>query len=226
MKILLIEDERKIAAFVVAGLERAGFTVEPVYDGNEGLKIALSAQHDLILLDLMLPSIDGIELLKVIRAKGVLTPVIILSAKGDISDKLAGFESGSNDYLPKPFYVEELVARIRAQLNRNETPQVRQLAVNGLELDVISRKLTWNRQVSSLSPHEFHLLELLMRSPEKIFSRKEILQNIWGVSFDPNTNVVEVCVQRVKNKLSRNQPKGASPIETIRGVGYRLAQNP
>lgn len=225
MKILLIEDEKRIAAFVVAGLKKAGFNVDQAYEGCEGQKMALLAQHDLILLDLMLPDIDGIELLKAIRGKGLLTPVIILSAKGDISDKLAGFESGSDDYLAKPFYIEELIARIKAQRKNTSTEQVRHLLVNGLELDLISRKIMWNGQASSLSPHEFSLIELLMRSPEKIFSRKEMLQHIWGINFDPNTNVVEVCVQRIKNKLSRNQPPGASIVETIRGVGYRLAKN-
>jgi len=223
MKILLIEDEERIAALVVNGLEHAGFDVEVVCDGNEGLQAALSSQYDLILLDLVLPFMDGISLLQMVRSKDLRTPIIILSAKGDIADKLEGFESGSNDYLPKPFYMEELIARINAQLNKREIQYLRNLIVSGLELDLISRKIKWNDQLYALSPHEFNLIELLMRSPNKIFTRREILRQVWAIDFDPNTNVVDVCIQRVKSKLSRNQAKGDSPIETIRGVGYRLA---
>lgn len=222
MKILLIEDENKIAAIIEAGLRAVGFDFGLASDGKEGISAAQSGDYDLIILDLMLPSMDGIDLLRFIRGSGISLPVIILSAKDSISDKLSAFGTGSNDYLCKPFYMEELIARIRVQLEKGQPSPPRELVVNDFSLNLVSRKITWNNQTSILSQREFNLFELLMSAPNKIFSRKEILRKIWDIGFDPNTNIVDVCVQRVKSKLSRNQAKGACAIETIRGVGYRL----
>jgi DNA-binding response OmpR family regulator len=228
MKILLIEDELKIADFVLQGFSQQGFVTEHFTQGNIGLQAALTGEFDLIVLDLMLPGMDGIDILKQIRKFGNTTPVIVLTAKGDLNDRLLGFEAGANDYLPKPFYVEELVARVRALLNRHAgESEVSRLSVGALSLDRISRRVMWHEHSMVLSQREFTLLEYLMRSPGHIFTRKQILKHVWAIEFDPQTNVVDVCIQRIKKKLSSTEvsPSRSFPIESIRGVGYKLRQD-
>jgi DNA-binding response OmpR family regulator len=221
--ILLIEDEPRIADFVQQGLQGAGFQVQLAADGLSGLTAILQGEHDLVLLDGMLPGLDGFEVLDQVRQQGVSTPVIMLSARGDLPDRLHGFELGADDYLPKPFFTEELIARIRAVLARRhrDTPEAWNIA--GLTLNRVSRKAQWHGNSAVLSPREFSLLGYLMRSPGHIFSRKQILQQVWDINFDPHTNVVDVCIQRIRKKLtdSSNQEQ-PFPIEAIRGVGYRL----
>jgi DNA-binding response OmpR family regulator len=225
--ILLIEDEPRIADFVQQGLQEAGFRVQQAADGPAGLAAMLQGAHDLVLLDGMLPGLDGLEVLSQARQQGCITPVIMLSARGDLPDRLRGFALGADDYLPKPFFTEELIARIRAVLARRhrETPEAWNIA--GLTLNRVSRKAQWHATSVVLSQREFSLLGYLMRSPGHIFSRKQILQQVWDIDFDPQTNVVDVCIQRIRKKLT-----GASnlqepfPIEAIRGVGYRLRADP
>jgi two-component system OmpR family response regulator len=222
MKILLIEDEAKIAEFVIKGLQQAGYQVDHVGDGASGLALILEGQHDLVILDVMLPKLNGFDLLRQLREDGNAMPVIILSAKVDLPDRLLGFEIGADDYLPKPFFVEELIARIRAVMNRKVPEQVQHMSSHHLTLDVVNRKAQWYEVSAILSQREFSLLAYLMRSPGHIYSRQQILKHVWEINFDPETNVVDVCVRRIKRKLSRNSNEHSSPIESVRGVGYRL----
>jgi DNA-binding response OmpR family regulator len=222
LKILLIEDEPKIAEFVIKGLASASYDVTHVDDGERGLSLVLENRHDLVILDLMLPKLNGFQVLQQVRATDSTVPIIILSAKVDLPDRLMGFDKGADDYLPKPFFVEELVARIKALLHRKTPEQIQQISVNHLQLDVVSRKVQWFGTTALLSQREFSLLAFLARSPGHIFSRQQILKHVWDISFDPETNVVDVCVLRIKRKLARGPEGHSSPIESVRGVGYRL----
>lgn len=222
MKILLIEDETKIAEFVIKGLRQAGYEVDHEGDGASGLALILEDLHDLVILDVMLPKLNGFDLLRQLREDGNSMPVIILSAKVDLPDRLLGFEIGADDYLAKPFFVEELIARIRAVMNRKVPEQVQHMSTSHLTLDVVNRKAQWHEVSAILSQREFSLLAYLMRSPGHIYSRQQILKHVWEINFDPETNVVDVCVRRIKRKLSRNSNEHSSPIESVRGVGYRL----
>jgi two-component system OmpR family response regulator len=222
LKILLIEDEHKIAEFVIEGLTAAGYTVSHADDGEKGLEALLLGAHDLVILDLMLPKINGFDVLQRARQAGNTTPVIILSAKVDLSDRLMGFDMGAEDYLPKPFFVEELIARIKVALHRHAPEQVREISVSNLMLDVVNHKVQWFDVTAVLSQREFSLLAFLMRSPGHIYSRQQILKHVWEINFDPETNVVDVCVRRIKRKLERGSNSRLSPIESVRGVGYRL----
>ena len=222
MKILLIEDEHKIAEFVIEGLTAAGYTVFHADDGEKGLEALLLGAHDLVILDLMLPKINGFDVLQRARQAGNTTPVIILSAKVDLSDRLMGFDMGAEDYLPKPFFVEELIARIKVALHRHAPEQVREISVSNLMLDVVNHKVQWFDVTAVLSQREFSLLAFLMRSPGHIYSRQQILKHVWEINFDPETTVVDVCVRRIKRKLERGSNSRLSPIESVRGVGYRL----
>jgi DNA-binding response OmpR family regulator len=224
MRILLIEDEPKIASFVIEGLQAAGMHVDPIDNGLEGLQSVLLAQHHLVVLDIMLPGMDGYELLRQARTSGITTPIIVLSAKADLPDRLLGFDMGANDYLAKPFFIEELIARIRALLGRQPGRNDNVVSVAGVTLNRVTRQVQWMDQSTGLSQREFMLLDYLMRSPGYIFSRKQILQHVWNFSFDPNTNVVDVCVQRIRKKLVTDKSKTqVFPIEAIRGVGYRIS---
>jgi len=223
MHILLIEDEPKIATFVCQGLRAAGMKVEHIDNGLDGLNRVLQAQHDLLVLDIMLPGMDGFELLQKVRSLGISLPVIVLSAKTDLPDRLQGFDLGADDYLAKPFFIEELIARIRSLLGRNTSQNDDVFNVAGITLNRLTRKAEWADQGAVLSQREFMLLDYLMRSPGYIFSRKQILQHVWNINFDPQTNVVDVCVQRIKKKLvSTENSMSVFPIESIRGVGYRI----
>jgi DNA-binding response OmpR family regulator len=223
MRILLIEDEPKIASFICQGLRACGMAVDHIDNGLQGLEAVLQAQHDLVVLDIMLPGMDGFELLQKIRPMGIATPVIVLSAKTDLPDRLQGFDLGADDYLAKPFFIEELIARIRSLLGRNASQNEDIFSVAGITLNRLTRKADWQDQSAVLSQREFLLLDYLMRSPGYIFSRKQILQHVWNFNFDPQTNVVDVCVQRIRKKLiSEKNNKSVFPIESIRGVGYRI----
>ena len=226
MKLLLIEDEPRIVEFVVHGLAAAGFMVQHAGDGERGLALARERTHAAIVLDAMLPKLDGFDVLRQLRQEGIATPVIILSAKVDLTYRLLGFETGADDYLAKPFFMEELIARIKALLGRRTSNPSQLLQVGELSLNLVSRKAQWHDLSAALSPREFSLLEYLMQSPGHIFSRKKILSHVWGIDFDPETNVVDVCVQRLKRKLSRSNDVSLLPIESVRGVGYRIRTEP
>jgi len=222
MKLLLIEDEPRIVEFVAHGLNAAGFEVEHASDGEHGLELARERAHDVIVLDAMLPKLDGFEMLRQLRQGGIETPVIILSAKVDLPYRLLGFENGANDYLAKPFFMEELIARIKALIGRRTAVPAKVLQIGELSLDLVSRKAQWQDINAALSPREFSLLEYLMQSPGQIFSRKKILAHVWDIDFDPETNVVDVCIQRLKRKLNRGNDGVPLPIESVRGVGYLI----
>lgn len=223
MKILLVEDEIKIAEFVSEGLKQSGLDVTHASDGLMAKQVIAAQKFDVMLLDVMLPHVDGFTLLKDLRQANDKTPVIVLSAKSDLTDRLQGFELGADDYLPKPFFLEELVARIKAVTMRGGLePSETEVMVDQLKLDLVNRQVSWYDVTAVLSQREFMLLKFLMRSPGTIFSRKQILQSVWNIGFDPQTNLVDACIQRIKRKLMRNNDDFESPIESVRGIGYRI----
>jgi two-component system OmpR family response regulator len=224
MKILLVEDEKKIASFVCAGFKEQGFAVEHCDNGIDGYDRATVGNYDVIVLDIMLPGRDGLSVLKGLRKLGNATPIILLTARNELDDRLEGLSLGADDYLAKPFFVEELIARIQALLRRVSGERQNILAVGELRLDRIAREVTWYGQSVDLSGREFNLIEYLMRSPGRVFTRTQILEHVWDYDFDPSTNVVDVCIQRIRKKMISigADAQGESPIESVRGVGYRF----
>lgn len=222
MNVLFVEDEAKIADFVRAGLKEQGFTVDYCDNGNDGYSQALDNEYDAIVLDIMVPGKDGLSILKHLRREGRNTPIILLTARNELDDRLQGLNLGADDYIAKPFFVEELVARIHAVIRRSVGERQNFLAVGALKLDRITREVTCNRKAIELTTREFNLLEYLMRSPGRVFTRTQILEHVWGYDFNPNTNVVDVCIQRIRKKIDPINKE--EWIESIRGVGYRFRQ--
>lgn len=222
MHILLVEDEARIADFVQAGLKEQGFVVDYCDNGNEGSDRALANEYDAIVLDIMVPGKDGLSILKTLRREGRNVPIILLTARNELDDRLQGLNLGADDYIAKPFFVEELIARIHAVVRRTTGDRQNIVAVGPLKLDRITREVTCHDQMIELTTREFNLLEYLMRSPGRVFTRTQILEHIWGYDFHPHTNVVDVCVQRIRKKV--DAIGGAGWIESIRGVGYRFRQ--
>lgn len=221
MNILLVEDEQKIVDFVCAGLQEQGFVVDHCGDGHEGYKKASQQDYEVIVLDIMLPGRDGLSILKALREAGNTTPVLLLTARNDLDDRIDGLNLGADDYLAKPFFVEELVARMHALKRRVSGERQNFLVVGDLRLDRISREGQWHGQTVDLTGREFNLIEYLMRSPGRVFTRTQILEQVWGYDFDPSTNVVDVCIQRIRKKLGGSD-QGGGLIESVRGVGYRF----
>jgi len=221
--ILFVEDEAKIANFVQAGLKEQGFVVDYCDNGDEGYTRALDNEYDALVLDIMVPGKDGLSILKNLRRKGQNVPIILLTARNELDDRLEGLNLGADDYIAKPFFVEELVARIHAVVRRSAGDRQNLVCVGPIKLDRITREATCNQHIVELTTREFNLLEYLMRSPGRVFTRTQILEHIWGYDFNPNTNVVDVCVQRIRKKI--DSIGGASWIESIRGVGYRFRQS-
>ncbi|AFZ60760.1 two component transcriptional regulator, winged helix family [Anabaena cylindrica PCC 7122] len=220
VNILFVEDEAKIANFVRAGLKEQGFVVDYCDNGDEGYLRALDNEYDAIILDIMVPGKDGLSILKQLRREGRNTPVILLTARNELDDRLAGLNLGADDYIAKPFFVEELAARIHAVMRRSVGERQNLLTVGPIKLDRITREITCNQRAIELTSREFNLLEYFMRSPGRVFTRTQILEHIWGYDFNPNTNVVDVCIQRIRKKIDPIDE--ASWIESIRGVGYRF----
>jgi len=219
MRILVVEDEPRILAFVARGLEAEGFAVDAAGDGAEALEQARRSRPDFVVLDLLLPRLDGLTVLRELKRERPDLPVLVLSARSDLPTKLRGFELGASDYLAKPFAIDELIARIRAQLRRPERqPAQTVVHVGGLVLDVARRQARLSGVVSDLSDREFRLLHQLVEHADEVVSRERLLSEVWGYHFDPGSNVVDVCVRRVRKKLGPG-----APIETVRHVGYRLA---
>ena len=217
--VLIVEDEARIASFLTKGLKAAGFTPRVVAKGGEAVEAVLLGGIDLILLDVGLPDIDGFEVLERLRGQGVRTPIIMLTARSSVSDRVAGLESGADDYMPKPFSFEELVARIRLRLRppAAESAADRNLVEhNGLVLDLRTRRVSADGHWVDLSAREFSLAETFMRHPGQVLSREQLLARVWGLDFDPGSNVVDVYVSYLRGKLGKNR------LETVRGVGYRL----
>ncbi|MEH2180471.1 response regulator transcription factor [Nostoc sp.] len=220
MNVLFVEDEAKIANFVRAGLKEQGFVVDYCDNGDDGYLRALDNEYDAIILDIMMPGKDGLSILKLLRRQGRNAPVILLTARNELEDRLQGLNLGADDYIAKPFFVEELAARIHAVVRRSVSDRQNLLCVGSIKLDRITREVTCNRQAIELTSREFNLLEYLMRSPGRVFTRTQILEHVWGYEFNPNTNVVDVCIQRIRKKLDPLDE--AVWIESIRGVGYRF----
>ncbi|CAN5658031.1 response regulator transcription factor [soil metagenome] len=222
MRALLVEDDATIADFVARGLREAAFSVDHAPDGEAGLQLALAGDYDVAVIDLMLPKRDGLSLIQTLRERQVRTPVLILSARHSIDDRVRGLELGGDDYLTKPFAFPELLARVQALIRRaTGTPAASQLTVGDLTLDLLSRRATRaGRELEPLRPREFALLEYLMRSTGRVVSKTMILSHVWDYSFDPRTNVVDVLVFRLREKVDKHfEPK---LIQTVRGIGYVL----
>ncbi len=220
MKVLLVEDEKKISDFVTKGLKEHGFTVDLAEDGNDGFYLATSQSYDAIVLDIMLPGRDGLSILKSLRQKGNNVPVIAATARGELDERLEGLNLGADDYLTKPFYIDELVARLQALHRRTTGSQLNVKQVDDLVLNLATREVSRSEREIELTSREFNLLEYLMRSPGRVYTRTQILEHVWGYDFDPNTNIVDVCLQRLRKKI--DQEGEEKLIETVRGVGYRM----
>lgn len=221
MKILLIEDDKQISEFIKDGLGRGGFIVEAVFDGQAGLDYALNGDFDLLILDIMLPSIDGIEILKMLKKQAFLPPILMLSAKHTVEDKVSGLDAGADDYMAKPFSFAELHARVNALLRRKtEASGDKLLQYEDISLDRFSRRVVCGANSIELQAKEFSLLELFLKNRERVLSKNFILDRIWNIDFDPQTNVVDVLVCRLRNKLEKTS--GRKYIFTMRGVGYVL----
>jgi DNA-binding response OmpR family regulator len=220
MRILVVEDEPAIADFVSRGLDAAGYTVTCAGNGEEGQALALGGQTDLVLLDLMLPGRGGLEVLDAIRAEQPELPVIIVTAKGAIDDRVVGLDRGADDYMVKPFAVDELLARIRANLRGSRERSATVLEAADVSLDIRTRHVERQGREVRLTTREFELLVYLMRHPNQVLSRSQILNAVWGYDFEPGTNVVEVYMNYLRKKLRGHD--GPAPIETVRGAGYRL----
>lgn len=220
MKILLIEDEKNLALFMEKGLKQAGYTVEKCEDGNIGLKLAVSESFDLILLDLMLPAIDGFDILKNLRNFGVRTPVIIISALSNTGHVVKGLDLGAVDYIRKPFEWDELLARIRVISKKNPNNRSAEITVEDLSIDTIGRKVTRNGKEIRLTAKEYLLLEYLARNANRIMSKNQIMEHVWELDFDPGSNIVEVHIYQLRRKVDRDFEFPL--IETVVGFGYTL----
>jgi two-component system, OmpR family, response regulator len=221
MRLLLVEDDIKIASFILKGLKAAGFAVDHAVDGEEGLHLAMTEPYDGAVVDLMLPKLDGISLIGQLRREKVQTPVIILSAKSSIDDRVKGLNAGGDDYLTKPFAFTELLARVQALIRRaGGAAEPNRLTAGDLSVDLLTRKVSRKGASIDLQPREFALLEYLMRNQGNVVSKTMIMEHVWDYNFDPQTNVVEARVCRLRDKIDK--PFDEKLIHTIRGVGYVL----
>jgi two-component system, OmpR family, response regulator len=221
MRLLVIEDEARIRAFLARGFEAEGYAVDGADNGQDGLALALAQPYDLVLLDLLLPRLDGLQVLRELQRRRPELPVLILSARSDLPTKLRGFELGACDYLPKPFSLDELLARVRAHLRRApaHAPEAGNVLHAGrIELDLARRQVRIDGTAADLADREFRLLHHLVLHCGEVVSRERLLSDVWGYNFDPGSNVVDVCVRRLRKKLGPD-----APIETVRHAGYRLA---
>ncbi|MGO8676837.1 MAG: response regulator transcription factor [Limisphaerales bacterium] len=219
MRVLVVEDDKKIASFIMNGMKQSGYAVDCAADGEDGLFHAQTIAYDAAVVDVMLPKLDGLSLVQQLRAKGVRTPVLILSARASVDDRVRGLQAGGDDYLTKPFAFSELLARIQALIRRATlAPEPTRLAVGDLTVDLLTREVRRGGEAIELQPREFALLEYLMRHANRPVTKTMILEHIFDYSFDPQTNVVDVLVHRLRSKLDKDKEM----IHTIRGVGYVL----
>jgi heavy metal response regulator len=220
VRILVVEDERKVASFIKKGLEEEGYAVDVAVDGEEGLVMALTRVHDLIILDIRLPRRDGLRVLQALRHDGVTAPVLLLTVRATIEDKVLGLDAGADDYLTKPFAFQELVARVRALLRRRTDAEPTLLRIDDLTLDPARRIVTRGGEKIDLTPREFALLDYFMRNPGRVLTRTMIAEHVWDYSFDTSTNVIDVYVNYLRKKVDAGrEPK---LLHTMRGVGYVL----
>lgn len=223
MHILIVEDDRTMADYVSDGLRRSGFVCTHAADGEEGLSAVLHGGYDAVVMDIMLPKLDGLEIIRRARAAGVRTPIIVLSARGSVEAKVTGLEAGGDDYLAKPFSITELIARVQALVRRaSATPEATTLRLADLEMDVVTHRVTRSGQRIDLQPLEYQLLEYLLRNKGRIVSKSTIIDRVWDYSFTPNTNAVEARVCCLRNKIDRDfSPK---LLHTVRKFGYVLEE--
>jgi heavy metal response regulator len=220
MRVLLVEDEKKVASFIKKGLEEEQYQVEVAHDGEEGLLKALASDHDLIILDILLPKRDGMSILREVRERRIETPVLMLTAKDSVEDRVNGLNSGCDDYLPKPFAFAELLARSRALLRRTTSDRTVTLKVADLLMDPVSHRVSRGTRNIELTSREYALLQYLMQHPNQVLTRTMIVEQVWGYDFDNFSNVVDVYVNYLRNKIDRDfHPK---LIHTVRGIGYVL----
>lgn len=217
---LVVEDQAKIASFVQKGLEEQGMTVDLCHDGDEGYQLATTASYDAIVLDIMLPGRDGLSILRNLRDQKNSVPVLLLTARDSLGERVEGLNLGADDYLTKPFYVEELIARLNTIVRRTNGQTLSILQVADLHVDLVKREVVRNGDQIALTAREFELLEYLMRSPGRVFTRIQICEHVWNYHFDPQTNLVDVYIKRLRQKI--DQPYEPKLIQTVRGVGYRI----
>jgi two-component system, OmpR family, response regulator len=219
MRVLVVEDDNKIAEFVVKGLKQAGYGVDRCADGEEALLLAETTPYDVAIVDLMLPRLDGLSLIQRIRAKKIRMPVLILSAKATVDDRVRGLEAGGDDYLTKPFAFTELLARVQALIRRaTQTAEPNRLTCGDLSIDLLRREVRLGDQLLDLQPREYSLLEYLMRNAGRPVSKTMIIEHVWDYAFDPGTNIVDVLVHRLRSKIDPDKTR----LHTVRGVGYVL----
>lgn len=222
MRLLVIEDEKKVASFVKKGLEEETYVVDVAYDGEEGLLLAQQGEYDLIILDLMLPVMDGLEVLSRLRAEKNDVPIILLTAKDSVEEKVTGLNKGADDYLTKPFAFSELMARIRVLLRRGKAETKTELQIDNLTLDLVSHKVKRNGEEIELTGKEYSLLEYFLRNQGKVLTRTMIAEHVWDYNFDTFTNVIDVYVNHLRKKIDKNYPKKL--LHTLRGVGYIMRE--
>jgi DNA-binding response OmpR family regulator len=222
MRVLVVEDERKTASFVRKALQSEGFAVDLCANGEDALATATTVVFDALVLDIMLPGRDGLSVLRQLRAAGNAIPVLLLSARGEVDERVQGLNLGADDYLPKPFVLAELVARVRALVRRGGETKPPVLRVADLALDTVTRQARRGERLFDLTAREFRLLEFLMRSPSRICSRLAIIEKVWDYDFDPGTNLVDVYVMRLREKIDADFP--VKLLHTVRGVGYVIRE--
>ncbi|MEL6741891.1 MAG: response regulator transcription factor [Planctomycetota bacterium] len=220
MRVLVIEDNPKMAAGIERGLRENGYAVDVCHQGYEGEDLAASGNHDAIILDLMLPDRDGVEVCRNLRRRDIATPVLMLTALSSTDDKVSGLDAGADDYITKPFEFEELLARLRALLRRGEASEGRTLECDDLELDLYTRMATRGKEKTELSNKEFALLEYLMRNQNRVLSRAQIAERVWDMNFEPGSNVIDVYVSSLRKKIDRGFDREL--LHTIKGAGYRF----
>jgi heavy metal response regulator len=223
MRILVVEDEKKVASFIKRGLEEESFSVDMAYDGEEGLSMAEATPYDLILMGLMLPKMDGLAVIKELRSKGNKAPVLCLTAKDTVEDIVSGLDSGSDDYLTKPFAFAELVARVRALLRRGVQDRGAEIRFADLRLDPVAHKVWRSNKEIELTAKEYALLEYFMRNPNQILTRTMIAEHVWDYTFDSFTNIIDVYVNYLRKKVDRDYDKKL--IHTVRGIGYVMKED-
>ena len=222
MKILVVEDEKKIAGFIRQGLEERGHVVDVSRNGDDAFTLASTQSYDAVVLDIMLPGRDGLSILRGLRERKNTVPVILLTARTGLNERVEGLNLGADDYLPKPFYMEELVARLAAVTRRVTGEQLSLLQTGDLVVNLITREVRRGGRGIELTAREFNLLEYLMRSPGRVLTRTQLLEQVWGYDFDPETNLVDVNIRRLRKKLDDETQMPL--IETVRGVGYRICK--
>jgi len=222
MRVLVVEDEKKTASFIRKALQSEGHAVDVLHDGADALTAVANTPFDVVVLDIMLPGRDGLSVVRQMREKNIKTPVMLLTARGEVSEKVEGLNAGADDYLPKPFALEELIARVRALGRRSADAKSATLRVGDLTLDTVTRKVKRDNQPIDLAPREYLLLEFLMRSAGRICGRMAIVEKVWDYDFDPGTNLVDVYIMRLREKIDADFE--VKLLQTVRGVGYVLKE--